>query len=435
MKGYENYKDSGVEWVGKIPEHWDISKYKFAVNILSGFPFKSELFSKEKGFPLIRIRDISSGNIETFYDGDYSEDYIVKKDDLVVGMDGDFNVRWWNNVNALLNQRCCSIKSIEEVSVLRFLFYVIPNDLKIINDLAYYTTVKHLSNSDLYNRNLILPSLEEQTKIVAFLDYKTNLIDTTIEKKKRLIELLKEKRQTVINEAVTKGLNPNAPMKDSGVEWLGEIPKNWNISKIKLLSSVISKGTTPSTEGRGLADEGVRYLKAENIKETQVSYFPEFFIDDETHEVLKRSQLEENDILFVIAGATIGKVAILPKEMTPANTNQAVCFMRLKQNENHKFLHFWLQSSKIYEQIWLNAVQSAQPNLSMEELGNFIVPYPSLVEQTEIVNFIEISTSKIDDLIDKNKLQVEKLQTYRQSLISEAVTGKIDVRNWQSTKN
>jgi type I restriction enzyme S subunit len=121
--------------------------------------------------------------------------------------------------------------------------------------------------------------------------------------------------------------------------------------------------------------------------------------------------------------------------MTPANTNQAVCFIRLKQNENHKFLHFWLQSSKIYEQIWLNAVQSAQPNLSMEELGNFIVPYPSLVEQTEIVNFIDITTSKIDDLIDKNKLQIEKLQTYRQSLISEAVTGKIDVRDWENAKN
>jgi type I restriction enzyme S subunit len=435
MKVYSYYKDSGVEWIGEIPEHWDISKYKFAINIISGFPFKSELFSKEKGFPLIRIRDISSGSIETFYDGDYSEDYIIKKDDLVVGMDGDFNIRWWNNVNALLNQRCCSIKSIEGTSNLRFLYYVIPNDLKIINDLAYYTTVKHLSNNDLYNRNLVLPPVEEQTSIALYLDYKTNLIDATIEKKKRLIELLKEKRQAVINEAVTKGLNPNAPMKDSGVEWLGEIPQHWDIKKVKLLSSVISKGTTPSTEGRVLADEGIRYIKAENIKDTQVSFFPEFFIDTETHEILKRSQLEENDILFVIAGATIGKVAILPKEMTPANTNQAVCFIRLKQNENHKFLHFWLQSSKIYEQIWLNAVQSAQPNLSMEELGNFIVPYPSLVEKTEIVNFIDITISKIDDLIVKNKVQIEKLQTYRQSLISEAVTGKIDVRDWQPNKN
>lgn len=421
MKGYKSYKDSGIECIGKVPSEWNVRKLKYLAKIKNGKDQKGVLI-EEGGYPVLGTGG-EFGRSSTF---------LYNKPSVLLGRKGTIDKPFYIE-EPFWTVDTLFYTEIYENTLPKFLFYL----TKTIRFEFYQesSAVPSMTQDNLNNIHLCHPSLEEQKQIIAFLDYKTNLIDTSIDKKKRLIELLKEKRQAIINEAVTKGLSPITPMKDSGVDWLEEIPKNWNISKIKFLSSVISKGTTPSTEGRGLADEGVRYLKAENIKETQVSYFPEFFIDDETHEVLKRSQLEENDILFVIAGATIGKVAILPKEMTPANTNQAVCFIRLKQNENHKFLYFWLQSSKIYEQIWLNAVQSAQPNLSMEELGNFIVPYPSLVEQTEIVNFIEISTSKIDDLIDKNKLQVEKLQTYRQSLISEAVTGKIDVRNWQPTKN
>ena len=137
--------------------------------------------------------------------------------------------------------------------------------------------------------------------------------------------------------------------------------------------------------------------------------------------------LYEGDILFVIAGATIGKAAILNKEFCPANTNQAISFIRLNKNQNILYVWYWLISSKIQEQIWLDAVQSAQPNLSMEDLGNFFIPYPPISEQQQIVDFLYSQTQKIDTLIEKENKRIELLKEYRQSLISETVTGKIDV--------
>ena len=164
MIKYQSYKPLGVEWIGEIPEGWKISKYKYNLNILSGFPFKSELFDNENGFPLLRIRDITSGTIETYYNGDFDNKYIIKKGDIVIGMDGDFNIREWDNDDILLNQRCCKIQEYNNL-LLKFIYYTLPIDLTIINDLTYYTTVKHLSVDDLYNINCVLPPLQEQKEI------------------------------------------------------------------------------------------------------------------------------------------------------------------------------------------------------------------------------------------------------------------------------
>jgi type I restriction enzyme S subunit len=234
------------------------------------------------------------------------------------------------------------------------------------------------------------PPLQEQEQIVNYLDDKTSIIDKLISTKQRKVELLKEQRTTLINQVITKGLNPNVKMKDSGVEWIGEIPESWVKKKIKTISSIISKGTTPSTIGKDVSDVGeIRYLKSENIVDNSLSEYPQFFIDKETNELLKRSILIEGDILFVIAGASIGKTTILTKSFSPSNTNQAVSFIRLKENENNKFVWYWLISSKIQEQMWVVAVQSAQPNLSMENLGGFFIPYPSIKEQQEIVEHLD----------------------------------------------
>ena len=246
-----------------------------------------------------------------------------------------------------------------------------------------------------------------------------------------MVQLLQEMRQAIISEAITKGLDKNVKMKDSGVEWIGEIPEHWEVKKVKYLTSIISKGTTPSTVGKNTFEKGeVRYLKAENIKDNTLYYEPEFFIDQETHNLLKRSQLKENDILFVIAGATIGKVAILRKHFLPANTNQAVSFIRINRLGNSGFTWYWLQTSKIRKLIWLSAVQSAQPNLSMEDLGNLPILYPPLDEQCSICSYLNKKTFEIDSLISNIQTQINKLHEYRQSLISEAVTGKIDVRDF-----
>lgn len=425
MKAYDSYKNSSIDWVGLVPKHWNVSKYKFAINILSGFPFKSELFSKEKGIPLMRIRDISSGTIETFYDGDYSEDYIVKMDDLVVGMDGDFNIRWWNNVNALLNQRCCVIKSNKGISNLRFLYYIIPNDLKIINDLAYFTTVKHLSSNDLYNRELALPPIEEQTQIAAFLDYKTNLIDATIEKKKRLIELLKEKRQAVINEAVTKGLNPNAKMKASGVEWLGEIPEHWICLPFRRICSLQQGLQIPINERfYEEIENSYEYITTKSIHNP--NDFKQYILNPNSSVICN-----ENDVLMGRTGNT-GEVVTNVKGVFHNNFFK-IDFDRTKFNKD--FFVNYLNFTGLQKTILLVAGTTTIPDINHGAFLELNATLPPLIEQLEIVNFINNKTRQIDTLVKKSEKLIEKLQEYRQSLISEAVTGKIDVRDWQNPQN
>ena len=202
MERYDSYRDSGVDWIGEIPSHWMVTKHKYHLQLQNGYPFKSKLFDPEKGFPLIRIRDITSGKIETFYRGDFEEEYVVKEGDLLIGMDGDFNTRTWDGVNGLLNQRCCSVKEGRKMSR-RFLHYILPNELQIINDLTYYTTVKHLSIYDVYDTDTIQPPLHEQEQIVGYLDEQISVIDSTITTEEKRIELLKEYRQSLISEVVT----------------------------------------------------------------------------------------------------------------------------------------------------------------------------------------------------------------------------------------
>jgi type I restriction enzyme S subunit len=251
MTKYISYKNSGVEWIGEIPSHWKTSLYKHNLTILSGFPFKSELFDNEEGFPLMRIRDITSGTVETFYKGDYHENYIIKKGDIVIGMDGDFNIRQWDNIDILLNQRCCKVQDVVGINR-RFIYYTLPFDLKIINDLTYYTTVKHLSVDDLRNIHCVVPPIEEQEQIVKYLDEKTAQIDGLISITEKKIELLKQKRTSLINEAVTKGLNANVEMKDSGVEWIGKIPSHWEVKPLRYVvytnQNTLTEKTNPDYE-------------------------------------------------------------------------------------------------------------------------------------------------------------------------------------------
>jgi type I restriction enzyme S subunit len=275
------------------------------------------------------------------------------------------------------------------------------------------------------NEYLPFPPIDEQKEISEYLDKKNNEIDKFIRNKERLIELLEETKKYAIDTAFTKGINPDIELKETDIDWLSNMPSHWNLKRLKFLAKIISKGSTPSTEGREMANAGIRFIKAENIFKSKVTEKPAFFIDTITHSILKRSQLQENDLLFVIAGATIGKVAILPKEYLPANTNQAVSFIRLKKKEDVEFCYYWLHSKFITTSIWLKAVTSAQPNLAMEDLGNLIIPYPpNNEEKAEIVQYIQNEHSVIDIAISKAQQEITSIKEYREALITDLVTGK-----------
>ena len=433
MRRYPEYKESGVEWIGEIPKHWKIVRGKFILchkkEINSDFQCNNLLSLTLNG---VLRKDM--GSAEGLRPSDYKTYQVFYADNLVFKLIDLENIQT-SRVGIVPEKGIMSPVYIrlESNSDLHERYYFHQYyDLykKHIYNFLGKGVRSSLSPSDLLEIPLAFPSLSEQGQIANFLDRKIEQIDELIRIKERRIELLQEQRTALINQVVTKGLDPNVEMKPSEVEWIGEIPAHWEVKRVKYLASLISKGTTPTTIGREILDEGeIRFIKVENIVDNQIELKPEYYIDKETNQMLKRSQLKENDLLFVIAGATIGKVSFVKLNHLPANTNQAVSFIRPHEKELPEFIYYWLQSDNIQKMIWLKAVQSAQPNLSMEDLGNLYIPYPNIAEQHRIVDCITEKTQTIVQLFQQAYKQIELLKEYRQSLISEAVTGKIDVRN------
>lgn len=423
-KRYDSYKDSGVEWIGEIPSHWNKTKHKFNLSILSGYPFKSELFDNSEGFPLIRIRDISSGKIETYYQGEVLDKFVVKKGDLLIGMDGDFNTRWWDSEQGLLNQRCCSIFEGSDV-LRRYLHFILPIELNIINDLTYYTTVKHLSVDDINNTDTILPPLSEQQQIVSFLDTKTSLIDSLIEKTQRKIELLKEKRTSLINEVVTKGLNPNVEMKDSGVEWIGEIPKTWSVSKIMFISKKVTDGSHHSPETQ---DSGKLYVTVSNVsKSNDIDFDSCSKISEESFSELERNgcRPKKGDVLITKDG-TIGR-GLVVGEFNEYVILSSIGLIRFSKKINPEYGLYYLLSGLSIDQMYSHVRGSGITRLTINLIKNLLFIIPPLSEQHQIIEYLDEQTQLIDNTISIEEKRIELLKEYCQSLISEVVTGKLKV--------
>jgi len=420
MKRYKEYKDSGVEWIGEIPIQWKVSQYKHNIRIQNGYPFKSTLFDKSEGFPLLRIRDITSGKISTYFKGDYPSEYVVRKNDLLVGMDGDFNIRWWDNMPVLLNQRCCRIIANEGFNQ-RFLFYLLPFNLNIINDLTYYTTVKHLSSGDIENSYHPFPTLPEQNQIANYIDYQTQIIDQAIAKKELLIAKLKEQRQAIINEAVTKGLNPSAEMKDSGIEWLGEIPVHWEVVKFRRICKLQQGIQIPISQRYYEPIEGaLEYITTKSIHNS----------NDQKQYVLnpqKSVVCTKDDILLGRIGNT-GEVVTNVAGVFHNNFFKIV-FDRVRVEKS--FLVNYLSSSLIQKLIMLAAGTTTIPDLNHGDFLDLPLVMPNIEEQEIINKYIEERSIVIEKLLLEVKGSIQKLKEYRQSLISEAVTGKVDLRDWK----
>lgn len=442
---YSSYKDSGFNWIGEIPTNWGIKRVGHHIDFITGFAFKSEHFSFDSGIKLVRGDNVTEGMLrwgdKTRYWPVISNDikqYLLCEKDILIGMDGskvgkNHTLVQRDDLPLLLVQRVARLRTDEQLNY-KYLYHLISSNLFKVWVALVKTdpAIPHISPADIKGFPLPFPSIDEQQKIANFLDHETANIDTLIDKQEKLIELLKEKRQAVISHAVTKGLNPDAPMKYSGVEWLGEVPEHWTVGRVKNLAKLISKGTTPSTIGGDFIDEGIRFLKGENIgKSLFVNPSPTFYISEEVDAQLSRSRLQENDVLVIIAGATTGKASILTKDLLPANTNQAVSFIRPKKAIYSKLITLWLSTEFAQRIIWMGAVQAAQPNLSMENLGNLPIVLPDEGEIASLLNEIDKKVEQFDALIIKANSAIELMKERKIALISAAVTGKIDVRDWE----
>jgi type I restriction enzyme S subunit len=430
MKKYDSYKDSGIEWIGEIPNHWNISRYRYFYFSNMGVTLLKEDVKEDGIYPVYSATetDVLFGYVD-------EASVILNEGDIVIPARGNSigHIKVVTSPSTSTQTTIYSKKISQNIET-NFVKYFLQGLREHLFQFDR-TAIPQITVNQVKNNPLVIPPPEEQIAIAAYLDRKTAEIDELIADKKRLLELYEEEKTAIINELVTgkkvwdgHAWTEPAEVKDSGIEWLGEIPEHWEVKRLKHLTSIISKGTTPSTVGKEVTSQGdVKFIKAENIVNNQVNREPENYIDNETNEILSRSELREGDILFVIAGATLGKIAILNNDFLPANTNQAISFIRLIDKSSRVFLWYYLQSLTITRIIWLNAVQSAQPNLSMENLGNFYIPYPSTEEQQSIVHHIETECALIEAKKAKTEKLIELLTEYRTALISEVVTGKVKV--------
>ncbi|OCA62995.1 restriction endonuclease [Aeromonas piscicola] len=424
---YPEYKDSGVEWLGDVPEHWVLSRVKDVAVVFGGYPFDSRRFSPDVGVPLIRIRDINTELTAVYFDGDVPQEAIVENNDVLIGMDGEFNVARWKGGNAALNQRVACVRA-DSDELTTLLFYTLPFNLKVVNDLTYYTTVKHLSLEDIKKTIFALPQGEELSNIVAFLDYETARIDRLIAQQQRLIELLKEKRQAVISHAVTKGLNPDAPMKDSGIEWLGQVPKHWVVSRIKNYAKIES-GHTPSRQVEAYwIDCNIPWVSLNDSKTLKVvDYISDTFYKINELGMANSSAhlLPERAVVFT-RDASIGLAAITTIPM--AVSQHLIAWICNEKKVIPEFLLLVFYAMELeFERYTFGATIKT---IGMDDVRSLTAGFPKIDEQKEIITWAFSKLSILKNVLQKAEEKICLLQERRTVLISAAVTGKIDLRGW-----
>lgn len=419
MKRYETYKNSGVEWIGEIPEGWEVSKLKY---LLSGLQDGTHgTFQRvDYGYPLLSAKNIKESGIvieekescisDTDYKSIIANGYPCKGDIALccVGTIGrsclydyDYPMAFQRSVTFLRpNNRITRL----------FLLYCVKsaNFQDQLSQKSKASAQSGVYLNDVANTSVLLPPLSEQQQISSYLDYKVGQIDSSLAKIVEQIEDLKSYRQSVISEAVTKGLNPNAKMKDSGVEWIGEIPEGWDTPKLKWMIDMRS-GSSITSEN--ILEEGEYVVYGGNGPR---GYYNEY-TNDGFHVLIGRQ------------GALCGNINYAKGKFW-ATEHAVVCYPK------EEMATVWLGEMLRAMNLNQYSMSAAQPGLSVERIGDLQFPLPPLSEQQQIASYLDSKTSKIDSSIEALELQKSQLEDYKRSVISEAVTGKVDLRGWKTNK-
>ncbi|MFN6235448.1 restriction endonuclease subunit S [Microcystis sp.] len=420
---YPTYKDSGVEWLGAIPEHWEVKKLKYISYLTMGQSPSSDDYNHEGyGSPFLQGNaEFGNRNPEAKIFCATVNKYAEKGDILIsvrapVGALNEADRRYG------IGRGLCSIRP-RDIIIREFAWYLIQVVKVELNFLSTGSTYEAVALTDVSNLSCLLPPLPEQQKIAEFLDQETGKIDKLITKKERLIELLKEKRTALISHAVTKGLNPDVPMKDSGVEWLGEIPEHWKVLLLKRIANIRYGLGQPPPE----ILYGTPLIRATNVKSGRIFQKDMIYIDPKQVPESRNAVLAAGEIIVVRSGAYTGDSALIPEEYHGSIAGYDMV-TTVKEGSN-QFIAWQLLSSEVrYIQFAFHQLRAAQPHLNAEELRGTIITFPPLPEQQKIAQFLDRETSKIDNLITKTRTSIDHLKEYRTALISAAVTGKIDVR-------
>ena len=426
---YERYKDSGVEWLGEVPEHWAVIPLKRLADFINGDAFKPTEWA-ESGIPIIRIQNLNGGEEFNFYDGEVEPRYLVHDGDLLFGWSGNRGTSfgpflWKRKEVCALNQHIFRVVPISASK--QVLYWTLKAVTAHVEDQAHgIIGMVHITKGDLGAINVPIPPEQEHHQVATFLGQETAKIDELIEEQRRLIELLKEKRRAVISHAVTKGLNPKVRMENSGSDWLGLIPHHWKSAVLVRCASRIVVGIAEAAT-HAYADEGVPILRSTNIRAGKIigdvlRVLPDFAADRES------KLIHSNDLITVRTG-NAGVTAVVPPEFDGCQ-----CFTMLitslVDQAVPEFYCYYMNSDVATAYFGVEGWGTAQVNISVPILKALPIPIPPKRDQQSIVGYLDMEVGRIDELTDEAERVVSLLLERRSVLISAAVTGKIDVRSY-----
>ena len=403
-------KDSGIEWIGEIPEGWETQKLKYYATVTSGEILSKDEYDFSGDIPVIG----SNGKIGTTYKSNNHSEVITTGRVGTIGTAQIVQDAWITD-NALI---------IKSHSISRpFLTYVIPNfDFKFM---LSGTAQPLITATKLKNQYIPVPSSEVQDKLVQHLNTQIFNLSHLISQVCSSIELYKKLKQAVITQAVTKGVRGEREMKDSGVEWIGEIPKEWGRTKIKMIASFFNGDRTSRyPQPTDFVDDGIAFLTSRNIDGDEVDLSETKYITKSKYNSLSGAKIQIDDIIFCLRGS-VGKCAI-NRTLSCGTVASSLATIRPKDIRPKYLLYFLLSNiASTQTTIFMNGTCAA--NLSAENVGNYYITLPSSAEQEEIADYLDAKCAEIDGLIAKKEQLVKELESYKKSLIYEVVTGKREV--------
>lgn len=412
-------KDSGVEWIGQIPEDWELCKLKNIIEFKNGYAFDSALMSNNGKYPVIRIGDIKEGSIDILNankidDNKGIENYLIKDKDILLAMSGatvgKLGYIHCIETECYINQRVGIIRAENS----RYIYYYLSTDefIKYVLLLSAGSAQPNISTENINNYYICFPDEEKQRKIVAFLDEKVGEIDTIIAKTKETIEEYKKYKQAVITEAVTKGLDKTVPMKNSGIEWIGKIPEHWKVKKLKYVC--VNRKEKYSSEYGNLD-----YFGLENIISQSGEY-----IETSNKYDLEQSQLcMKNDVVFGKLRPYLAKVYLVDKNRCCSSEFAVFAdFDGIASFYKYVFLSYGF-----IKMVDASTYGTKMPRANIDFINNMFIPVPEIKKQQEIAKYLDAKCAEIDTLIAKKEAFVSEMENYKKSLIYEYVTGKKEV--------
>lgn len=425
FRRYAEYKDSGIDWIGAVPTTWNVEKLKYKTALLNGFSFDSENYV-DNGLSIIRIGDV--GQAINFDDvKKYPESFRVglqkfriKNGDILVALTGATIGKmsvYKNNEEAYLNQRVGIIRPRKEL-FLNYLKHIVSSPI-FKENIDYYCmggAQENIGKKEIGNILHALPMLRDQQKIADYLDVKTAIIDKIIEQKQKLIELLKEKRAAVINKAITRGLDENVELIDSGIEWIGKIPKGWKVEKLRFVAPLRNN----KIDIKYVLHE--TYIGLENI-ESGTGKIININEDLEVESLV--NTFNQGDVLFGKLRPYLEKV--LQPNFSGVCTSELLVLIPQLNKVTASFIFYRLFSKDFIKIVNNSTYGTKMPRASWDFIGNLLIAYPETAVQKKITLYLDAEINNIDQLAKKIKKSIELLQEYKSSLIYNVVTGKVKV--------